>query len=365
MQDDSLKHSVFTRWFPTPLIAAPLAAGMDISDSSIKCMTLKPAERGFEVAMHGEKRLEEGVVSEGIVRDPKRLGASLRELQQELGVVPSAHAALPEEAAYVFSMYVPDVSDREQVRNVIEFELEGRVPIRAGQAVFDYDIVEASPDGTGAEIGVTVFASDVVAGYAESFDVAGIQLLSLEIEARSIARAVVPPDAADVSLIVDFGRARTGIAILKRQIPIFTTTVAVGGETMTKLIMERLSVSDVEAESFKNEHGISPEGDRRVYEAMLGTAASLADEIARHYQYWDTKRNERGERVTQVARILLAGGSSNLRGLPDYIAGRVQAETREVNVWQNVCSFDDYIPPIDRHHSLGYATAIGLALRSM
>ena len=31
----------------------------------------------------------------------------------------------------------------------------------------------------------------------------------------------------------------------------------------------------------------------------------------------------------------------------------------------HVASFDEYIPPIDRKHSLQYATAIGLALRGL
>lgn len=358
-------HAPITRWFPTPALAAPHALGVDISDSSVKCMALTPAQRGFEVAAHGDQRLNEGIVFEGYVQDAKQLGDALRSLWDSVGAPPFAHAALPEEAAYVFGMHVPDVRDRQQVLHVIEFELEGRVPIRAGQAVFDYDIVEMHPDGVGAEIGVTVFPSELVSGYVEGFAHAGITLLSLELEARSIARAVVAADTTEVSLMTDFGRARTGIAILKKQIPIFTTTVSVGGDTMTDIIVDKLGVTESEAEAFKNEHGIIPSGDEAVHEAMVNTAASLADEITRHYQYWDTKRNEHGERVTPVARVLLAGGSSNLRGLPEYIAGRVQAPTEQVNVWRNVCDFDDYIPPIDRHHSLGYATSIGLALRNV
>ena len=67
--------------------------------------------------------------------------------------------------------------------------------------------------------------------------------------------------------------------------------------------------------------------------------------------------------MTPVARVFLVGGGANLKGLADYIAARVQAECTRPNVWQNVCSFDDHIPPIDRRGSLQYATAIGLALR--
>lgn len=357
-------HNAFSRWFPTPGAMSLSGAGVDISDSSAKWISLKPALRGWEVEKHFEVPLEPGIVEGGIVRDEKRLGSAIANLRKEVGGWSFAHAALPEEAAYVFNMHVQDVHDRKQVLNMIEFELEGRVPLKANQAVYDYDVVSMHADGEGAEVGVTVFPKEVVEGYLKAFRNSGVTLLSLEIEARSIARAIIPDETEGVILVADFGRARTGIAILKKGIPIFTSTVSVGGDTMTKVITEKLGVDIKEAEKFKNDYGISPDGDEKISEAMSGTAAALSDEITRHYQYWDTKRNEHGERVTPVKRVILCGGSANLKGLPEYIAGRVHARTEKANVWENVCDFEDYIPPIDKHHSLGYATAIGLALRS-
>ena len=100
-------------------------------------------------------------------------------------------------------------------------------------------------------------------------------------------------------------------------------------------------------------------------EALSSAASALADEVVRHYHYWDTRRDEHGERMTPIARVFLVGGTSNLRGLADYIAARVQAPTVRPDIWQNVCSFDEYIPPIDRPTSLQFATAVGLALRGL
>lgn len=354
-----------SRWFPTPSMAAMPGAGIDVSDSSIKWLSLKEARRGWEVDSYGSRPLPSNIVAEGVVQDSKTLIEALKEIKSVVRT-PFVHAALPEETAYVFSMDVVDIHDRQQVLNIIEFELEGRVPLRASQAVFDYDVIAMHPDGVGAEIGVTVFPADVVQGYTDAFRAAGMQVLSLELEARSVARAIIPPGATETVLLADFGRARTGFVILKRQVPIFTSTVAVGGDALTKIIREQLSATEAEAVAFKNEQGLVRSSELpRLYELMMGTAAALADEIVRHFQYWDTRRNEHGDKVTPVARVLLAGGSANLKGLPEYITGRIQAPAELVNVWTNTCLFEDYIPPIDRHYSLGYATAIGLALRSV
>lgn len=354
-------------WFPVPKLLMPPSLGVDISDASIKWLALDRVGEQFRIHAHGELSLEPGIVASGLVQNPHALAEALSTVKKTMGGIVRVHAALPEEAAYVFSMRVPPNTPREQILRMIEFEFEGRVPITPAAAVYDFNPIEA-PGTNGGEIGVVVFPRDVAEAYAEVFEMAGFELLSLEVEAASIARAVCSRLGDEpITLLVDFGRARTGFAVVKHGTPIFTSTVEVGGEAVSQALMEKLGVSREEAEIFKNEQGLLPEGGKTSpgLEAISGTASALADEVARHYHYWDTRRNERGERVTPVGKVVLVGGSANLRGLGDYIAGRVQATAELGDVWRNIAPPDDYIPPIERRISLQYASAIGLALRGI
>jgi Tfp pilus assembly PilM family ATPase len=192
-------------------------------------------------------------------------------------------------------------------------------------------------------------------------------LVSLEIEARSIARALWGGDNDPITLLVDFGLARTGFALLKNGIPIFTSTVDVGGDAITQAVLNKLRLAPEQANLFKNEQGLSATGPeyKETVEAMVSTATALSEEIAKHFHYWDTRRDSHGERVTPVGRVLLVGGSSNLEGLPAFISGKIQAPVERGNVWNNICTFENYIPPIDFRSSLQYATAIGLGLRGI
>ena len=354
-----------TRWFPRPRLLFPSAAGIDISDTSIKWLTLEETHGDKSVRSFGQEPLEPGIVVNGIVQNATLLAEGLKRVRGKFGAE-CAHTALPEEAAYVFDMHIPEGSSREATLSMVEFELEGRVPIPPSAAVYDFDVISRN-GSAGEEIGVTVFPRELAESYAEAFALAGIPLLSLEVEARSVARAV-SEDTPDepITLLVDFGRLRTGFAVLKRGIPIFTSTVAVGGETIDRTIIEKLSLPPEKVDAFKNEQGLLAEGGKGspAVEVITATVSALADEVMRHYHYWDTRRNEHGERMTPVERVFLVGGSANLKGLGDYIAARVQVEVVRPSVWQNVCSFDNYIPPIDRRTSLRYATSIGLALRN-
>ena len=362
----ALSHTI-ARWFPTPTMVYPPAAGIDISDGSIKWLVLEPYKSRYGIAAYGEMPIDAGTVVSGTIKNVAALSHALAEVKKQLGGVECAHAALPEEAAYIFEMHVPEGTDHDQTMSMIEFGFEGRVPIAPEASVFDFDIIQKHDSGVGEEISVSVFSREIAESYATAFDGAGIRLLSLEVEARSIARTISSgaPDEP-VTLLVDFGRARTGFAVLKLGIPIFTSTVEVGGDIITRAVAEQLSLSPEEVQKFKNEQGLSPDAGAKPegMEALVGTASALADEVTRHYHYWDTRRNEKGERMTPVGRVVLVGGSANLKGLSDYLAGRVQAPTEVADVWRHVCNFDEYIPPIDSRDSLQYATAAGLALRS-
>lgn len=353
---------LFSRWFPRPSLLLPPSAGIDISDASIKWIVLGGTS-GNEVRTWGRKALPEGVVVNGVVKDPQALGELLKAVK-ETANFECAHAALPEESAYVFSMVVPEGSSREQILSMIEFELEDRVPIAPSVAVYDFDKI-ARQEG-GEEIGVTVFPRELAEAYTAAFALAGISLLSLEVEARSIARAVASREDP-ITLVVDFGELRTGLSVLKKGIPIFTSTVAVGGGSIDRALEQRLSLKGEELTRFKNYEGLLGKDPKyaTALEALTAVASALSDEVVRHFHYWDTRRNEHGERVTPLEQVFLIGGSANLKGLGDYLAARVQVEVVRPTVWQNVCSFDEYIPPIDRRASLQFATAIGLALRSM
>ena len=67
----------------------------------------------------------------------------------------------------------------------------------------------------------------------------------------------------------------------------------------------------------------------------------------------------------KINSIILCGGSSNLKGLPSYFSETLGVPCVRGNVWENVFSLKDTVPPIDRRHSLGYATAIGLGLKNI
>lgn len=363
------KHSFLSalgRAFPPPESLSMRAVGIDISEGSVRWVLLEGERGKARVQTFGEEVLAAGVVEKGIVKDIPALAEVLHTIKGRLGGVEFAHAGLPEENAYVFSMHVPEGQLRDETIRIVEFEFGDRVPIPPASAVYDYDIITEHDGDQGTEIAVSVFPKETAEKYVEAFARADLTLLSLEVEASSIARAITTDFTSDnVTLLVDFGRTRTGFAVLKRGVPIFTSTVEIGGEGATQALAKELGLSAKELERFKDEEGLRARPGSPGLEALSGTASAFADEVARHFHFWDTRRDKQTDRMMHVDRVVMVGGGANLKGILDFIARRIHAETVRGDIWGNVCRFEEYVPPIDYRMSLQYATAVGLALRTL
>src|SRR5512134_3852521 len=83
---------LFSRWFPRPHVLLPPAAGIDISDASIKWVVLGQGASGVEVRSWGHERLPAGVVVNGVVQDIPALTQVLGMVRGKAGIE-CAHAA--------------------------------------------------------------------------------------------------------------------------------------------------------------------------------------------------------------------------------------------------------------------------------
>ncbi len=364
MQQRFLRHRAgIARFFPPLRMLARPAVGIDISDSSVKFLELVERSGVVAVGRFGERAIPQGVVLGGHIKDDKRLAQVLAALRKDQGLS-YVCAALPEEDAYLFQTHIPNATEQTAARSMIEFQIEEHVPLSSAEVLFDYEkIGSVSREGERA-VAVTVYPKAAAAAYAKVFSDAGLDALSYEVEAQAVSRAIIPSGDPGTYLMVDFGRARTGLGIVREGVLLFTATIDVGGDDITEAIMKTFKVSPEEAEQIKNERGFTrASGNDELFAALMSTVSALQDEINRHLVFWASRIGERGSEARPIESIVLCGGNANLRGLTDYLAKSLRLPTRVADVWTNTFSYDDYIPPIDREHSLGYATAIGLALR--
>ncbi len=339
-------------------------AGVDISDTSLKYILFADAGRTGahkEIATWGELPIPEETLSGGEIKNTERLIKVLTSLRQQLPT-PYVRVSLPEEKAYLFETEIKRGTSYKEIRGQLEFHLEENVPLSPRDAFFDYAILEEGGIDDSLTVSVTVYARDVILNYYEVLHAAGLIPVAFEVEAQAIARAVLPEHDLGTHLIVDFGKTRTGIGIVYRNKLTYTSTIELGGAELSTALRRQLGdLPEEELTTIKNSQGLFPGvASHDVRDALISTMSAIKDEIALRIQYWDSHSAELPG--YEISSVILCGGSANLKGLSEYLRETLGVEVELAAVWQHAFSLDEYVPAIDKSHSLGYATAIGLAL---
>ncbi|MCR4274667.1 MAG: pilus assembly protein PilM [Candidatus Campbellbacteria bacterium] len=352
--------------FPTPAYLSMLAAGIDVSDNSVKYITFsKSRTHGRRLSGYGSMQIPKGVVVGGKVVDAKKLTEVLS-LFREKYKLHFVRASLPEEEGYIFPSYVPTGITKKEVQEVLEFKLAENVPLTASEAVFDFDSVRDASLFVGQRlVSVSAYPQAIAQQYADLLIASGLEPLSLEIEAQAIARAIVPKSFVGACMVVDVGRTRSGISVVRGQAVRFTATVDIGGDNVSDVILATLpATTEEDMVRIKNQEGLHFSGDATIRQGFETFAKSIATELDRYIVYWQTHKDIKDSNVSHIPieRVFLSGGNANIAGLPEYLAHALHIPVEIGNVWTNAFSLDGYVPEIPFNDSLGYASAIGLAL---
>lgn len=354
----SLSRLAKLEFAPPEYLSMP-TAGIDVSASGVKVVTLKETLSGLQLDGFAEERLAPGVVQNSEVADRAAIVSTLKNLAKRFKVK-YANITLPESRGYLFEAIAPGSSLAEW-RTAVESHLDEYVPLPAQEVAFDIVPLKAQGDSM-AVVGIG-YARRVIETTLENFADAGITVRSIEGEVFALPRAILPHGDLETVLIIDIGKTTTKLLIASARIPRFTTTLEVGGHALTLAVQKHFGVTEEEAKRVKAEKGlvVGPENEEYLT-AMLSTVSVIRDEIIRRLDYWQTRSGSHAAHAP-VTRAVLVGGNATLRGLPEYLGAALKVPVELGDVFRNFAERADWLPPLDYTESLAYGTAIGLALR--
>jgi type IV pilus assembly protein PilM len=354
-----MSRDSFNKFFPVPKFFELPSFGLDISDESIKYIELIKTKDGIKTNRYGEKKIPEGIIESGKIKNPKLLEEILISFRKEEGLK-SVRVSLPEEQVYLFSLRLEKLG-LENIRESIELSLEEYIPIPAQDAIFDYEILDENEQSL--KIQVTAIPKNVIEGYLSVFKNSMMSVKSFELEAQAITRSVIKKGDLETYMIVDFGKKRTGIFIISGGVVVFTSTLDVGGVTLSNMIEKNFKISFEEAEKKKRECGLKRNSkNTEIFSVLLNGVSIIRDEIVKDFTYWNTHKDEEGKDRPLIKKVILCGGDSNLIGLSDYFSVSMKTTVEMANIWINTGEAEKNIPEISFDQSLTFATALGLAL---
>ena len=342
--------------------------GLDIGSSSVKAVELQGKPGSLSLASLGFAPLQPDTVVDGQIMELNDVSNAIAGLFSSHQIKTDRVAAgVSGSSVIVKNIIVPQMT-REELEESIDWHAEEHIPFDISDVSLDYQVVGSGPDSL--HVLMAACKRDFVANLKQAIQLAGKQPAIIDVDAFALQNCYEvnyqPPDDLVVALL-NIGASTMNINILKGTRSVFTRDVSVGGNQYTALLQKELGMTYEQAEVMKRGGaGQSPDesGEEADVEGVLETVSDmLALEISKTFDFY---RATADDHEAAVQRILISGGGSKLRGLPEFLAQRFEIVVERLDPFRRI-SVDArrFDPDYMREVVPEMAVAVGLALRGV
>ncbi|MBI3963662.1 MAG: pilus assembly protein PilM [Candidatus Kerfeldbacteria bacterium] len=355
--------------------------GIDLGTSSVKIVQLDDLDGRPKLVTYGFSETPASIVK----TDDPALHARLAEVVKQ--IIAESHAtathvvaALPSYAVFSSVISLPAMSEKELV-SAVRWEAKKFVPMPLDEMTLDWKVLNI-PGVKGAEgrhgldvmrgkagqgdqrqkvknleILLTAAPKNIVRRYLSLFKMTGLQLMSLETEAFALERSLIGNDRAAI-LLVDVGALSTDISVIVDRVPVLNRSIDVGGDTITRTIAKNFNISIDRAEQFKRDFGIAASQGNQVPKTIEFVVGSVINEIKHVFSLYASQGG------TPIEKVVLAGGSSFLPQLPEFLSSTLNIKVFIGDPWARVI-YPEELTPALKEIGPRFAVSVGLALRHL
>lgn len=340
--------------------------GLDIGSSSVKAVELTGKPGNLQLANLGFETLQPDSVVDG----------QIMELNDVSGVVAhifSAHQIKTERVAagvsgssvIVKNIVVPQMS-QEELEESIDWHAEEHIPFDISDVSMDYQIVGSGPDSL--NVLMAACKREFVANLKQVIQLAGKLPAIIDVDAFALQNCYevnYEPTPEQTVALLNIGASTMNINILRGNRSVFTRDVSVGGNQYTGLLQKELGMTYEQAEAVKRggempaDSGEMPD----IGQVLESVSDILGLEIQKTFDFY---RATAEDSEPSVQKILISGGGSKLKGLPEYLAERFELPVERFDPFRRIkVDARRFDPDYMRDVVPEMAVAVGLALRGV
>lgn len=234
--------------------------GLDIGSYSVKAAVLETGIRKYQWVSFQEHRWNRDDAGEAVVPDlSEAVEAALEGVSDRSALVTSVPGAkvLNREVELPFC----PAKDRD-LRAILDFELDGKFPLPIDELVYDFVILERTPEG-GAKLLCSAVDKRFIEIFIAELDEAQANPRIVSMDSVAAGGLVLPagnlsasgpPAETDAVAMIDVGHMTTSLCVVRGDVVEMVRTIKRGGHHITRALMEVLGGTYAEAETLKHDY---------------------------------------------------------------------------------------------------------------
>jgi type IV pilus assembly protein PilM len=307
-----------------------------------------------------------GLIVNGEIQEPQKVHNYIRKLLdgrnsgEKPVTSPWVVAVLPEPYGFIKLITVPKPL-ADIIEDDITIEASKHIPFTESDKYYlDWQVIPDTILKDETKVLITAIPQAISDSYTSLLEGLGLGVVALEIEALSICRAMVTAQkkyVGEARAILDIGSTRSSLIIYDDNTIQLSTSLSYSGELLTTALAQSLKVTHEEAEGLKKRYGLEFKDEKKVWAPLIKETHKFADEIRKTIFFYYSHFQQ----TNRITHITMCGSGSALKYLDKVLSLELKIECRPGNVWKNLAPSKN---TIHDESALGYATAIGLALRA-
>ncbi len=348
--------------------------GLDIGASSVKVVQLNKKSGKAVLETYGEIALGPYIgtdANRAALVPTEKLSGIINDLLRESNITTKkAGMSISIGGSFIVFFKLP-VSDMKQVAEMVPIEARKYIPVPISEVTLDWLVIpqaektasEFQAGGkteteNGTDILLVVIHNDSLNRNKEIEKSAGLDVSFSEVEVFSSLRVSLEP-ALQPQMMIDFGASSTKAFIIERGILKGSHVINRGSQDISIAISKSMGISFEEAEKIKIKQGISEvEAGRTVTEVSTVTIDYILAEINRFMFAYEKKSGKK------ISKIVLTGGGSLLRGLPEKIQLAFETKVEIANPFSKI-SYPAFLEEVLKNVGPEFTVALGLAIRAL
>ncbi len=334
--------------------------GVDIGSTSIKVCEIKESGGKRKLVKFGFHPLPPETIVDGHIINSGAVVEGLEKLfhkekRRNVALRASGHSVIIKKIAMPLMTAV-------ELEEQISWEAEQHIPFDLAEVHIDHQVLRRREDEGQMDVLLVAAKKEEITDLTNLAIEARLKPLVVDLDAFTVQNvfetAYDAPAPGETVVLIHVGASLTTVNILADGTTAFTRDIANGGNTITEEIQRQLSISREEAEAYK--HGGDGRGivPREVPEIIQQVVDQLAGEVQRSLDFYLATSGD-----GDLSRILVSGGTANVRALLDAIHDRARVPVEMLDCLR-VAPPDAKVDPMSlQGRTAQAAVAMGLALR--